>query len=217
MVYASKIKPTNADCLIIIDVQNDFCTDGALAMLDGEAIVPVINDLVCLFENVIATQDWHPAGHSSFASSHPGRKAFDVVDAHYGTQTLWPDHCVQGTTGAEFHPALDIDRAQLIVRKGFRPGIDSYSAFHENDRHTSTGLAGYLQERDFRRLFLAGLATDFCVRYSAEDARHEGFETIVIEDACRAIDLEGSLDLAWTAMDRCGVGRILSADFAPQS
>ncbi len=211
MTYVTNIKPAEADCLIIIDVQNDFCSNGALAVPEGEAVVPIINELIGLFGNVIATQDWHPAGHSSFASSHPERAPFEEVDLHYGKQTLWPDHCVQGTEGAEFHRALDIDRAQLIVRKGFRVGIDSYSAFYENDRRTTTGLAGYLQERELRRLFLVGLATDFCVRYSAEDARHEGFETIVIEDACRAIDLDGSLDAAWTAIDRCGVGRATSS------
>ena len=211
MAYASKIKPVDTDCLIVIDVQNDFCTGGALAVPDGEAVVPIINQLIGLFDNVITTQDWHPEGHLSFASSHPGREPFEVVDVHYGKQTLWSDHCVQGAKGAGFHPALDIDQAQLIIRKGFRVGIDSYSAFYENDRHTSTGLAGYLQERDLRRLFLAGLATDFCVRYSAEDARHQGFETFVVEDACRDIDLDGSLSAAWTAMDRCGVGRIGSS------
>lgn len=211
--HTFRIKPVDTDCLIVIDVQNDFCSGGALAVPDGEAVVPVINHLIGLFDNIIATQDWHPAQHLSFASSHPQHQPFEVLEVHYGKQTLWPDHCVQGTKGAQIHSALDVCRAQLIIRKGFRAEIDSYSAFHENDRHTSTGLAGYLQGRDLRRLFLVGLATDFCVRYSAEDARHEGFETFVIEDACRAIDLDGSLDAAWSAMDRCGVGRIDSSSF----
>ena len=211
------IKPVDTDCLIIVDVQNDFCSGGALAVPNGEAVVPVINKLIDWFDNVIVTQDWHPQGHLSFASSHPGRAAFEILDVSYGKQTLWPDHCVQGTKGAQFHPALDVDRAQLTIRKGFRAGIDSYSAFYENDRHTPTGLGGYLQERDLRRLFLVGLATDYCVRYSAEDARHEGFETFVVEDACRAIDLNGSLEAAWAAMDRCGVGRIASSLIGAQS
>ena len=204
------IKPGGRDCLIVVDVQNDFCPGGALAVPDGDAVVPVINGLMGGFAHRILTQDWHPQGHQSFASAHPGREPFQTIEAPYGEQTLWPDHCVQGSRGAEFHPALQADRAELILRKGFRPQIDSYSAFYENDRLTTTGLAGYLRERGFTRLFLAGLATDFCVRYSAEDARREGFEIVVIEDACRAIDLEGSLSTAWASFQACGAQRIPS-------
>ena len=204
------IKPGEHDCLIVVDVQNDFCPGGALAVPDGDAVVPVINRLMGRFAHCVLTQDWHPQGHQSFASAHPGREPFQTIEAPYGEQTLWPDHCVQGSHGAEFHPALQTDRAGLILRKGFRPQIDSYSAFYENDRKTTTGLAGYLRERGFTRLFLAGLATDFCVRYSAEDARREGFEIVVIEDACRAIDLDGSLSAAWAGLQACGAQRILS-------
>ncbi len=204
------VKPGECDCLIVVDVQNDFCPGGALAVPDGDAVVPIINELMGGFAHCILTQDWHPQGHQSFASAHPGRKPLQTIEAPYGEQTLWPDHCVQVSRGAEFHPVLQTDQAELIVRKGFRPQIDSYSAFYENDRQTTTGLAGYLRERGFSRLFFAGLATDFCVRYSAEDARREGFEAVVIEDACRAIDLEGSLAAAWASLDACGAQRILS-------
>ena len=204
------IKPGERDCLIVVDVQNDFCPGGALAVADGDAVVPVINRLMGGFAHCILTQDWHPQGHQSFASAQPGSEPFQTIKAPYGDQTLWPDHCVQGSRGAEFHPALQTDRAEMIVRKGFRPQIDSYSAFYENDRQTTTGLAGYLRKRVFSRLFLAGLATDFCVRYSAEDARREGFEAVVIEDACRAIDLEGSLSTAWASLDACGAQRVSS-------
>ena len=179
--------------LLIIDVQNDFCPGGALAVADGDAVVSVINRLAECFDHVVLTQDWHPSGHSSFFTSHPGTKPFESVAMPYGQQTLWPDHCLQGTAGAAFHPELVIDRAELIIRKGFRPGIDSYSAFFENDRRTPTGLAGYLGDRGLRRIFLAGLATDFCVHYSAVDARRLGFETVLVEAGCRAIDLAGSL------------------------
>jgi nicotinamidase/pyrazinamidase len=196
------------DLLLIIDVQNDFCAGGALAVPDGDAVVPIINRLSERFAHIALTQDWHPNGHSSFASAHPGRSAFAVVTMPYGEQTLWPDHCVQGTPGAGFHPQLDTQRAELIIRKGFRPAIDSYSAFFENDRRTPTGLAGYLRERGFRRLFLAGLATDFCVYYSAIDARRLGFDVVLIDQGCRAIDLNGSLNAAWTAMAEAGVQRI---------
>jgi nicotinamidase/pyrazinamidase len=204
------IEPGERDCLIVVDVQNDFCPGGALAVPDGDAVVPVINGLMGEFAHCILAQDWHPQGHQSFASAHPGREPFQTIEAPYGEQTLWPDHCVQGSRGAEFHPALQSDRAELIVRKGFRPQIDSYSAFCENDQQTTTGLAGYMRERGFSRLFLAGLATDFCVRYSAEDARREGFEAVVIEDACRAIDLEGTLSTAWASLDACGARRVSS-------
>jgi nicotinamidase/pyrazinamidase len=204
------IKPGERDCLVVVDVQNDFCPGGALAVPEGDAIVPIVNGLMERFAHCILTQDWHPPGHQSFASSHPGREPFQTIAVAYGEQTLWPDHCVQRSPGAEFHPALQTDRAELIVRKGFRSQIDSYSAFYENDRQTTTGLSGYLRERGFSRLFFAGLATDFCVRYSAEDARREGFEAVVIEDACRAIDLDGSLAAAWTRLEGRGAQRILS-------
>jgi nicotinamidase/pyrazinamidase len=202
------VQPDDNDLLLIIDVQNDFCPGGALAVADGDAVVPVINRLALRFDHVVLTQDWHPAGHSSFATSHPGAAAFEAIDLPYGRQTLWPDHCVQGTSGAGFHPQLTTDRAELVIRKGFRPAIDSYSAFYENDRSTSTGLAGYLRERSFGRIFLAGLATDFCVCYSAIDARRLGFTTVLIEAGCRAIDLAGSLEAAWAEMNAAGVQRI---------
>jgi nicotinamidase/pyrazinamidase len=196
------------DLLVIIDVQNDFCPGGALAVADGDAVVPVVNRLAARFDHVVLTQDWHPVGHSSFATSHPGSAAFETIDMPYGRQTLWPDHCVQGTSGAAFHPQLATDRAELVIRKGFRPTIDSYSAFYENDRCTPTGLAGYLRERGLRRIFLVGIATDFCVHYSAVDARRFGFVTVLVESGCRAIDLAGSLDAAWAEMNAAGVQRI---------
>ena len=196
------------DMLLIIDVQNDFCPGGALAVADGDAVVPVINRLMERFAHVVLTQDWHPAGHSSFAASHPAAKPFETVRMPYGQQTLWPDHCIQGTPGAAFHPQLNTEKAELVIRKGFRPSIDSYSAFYENDRHTPTGLAGYLRERGLGRIFLAGLATDFCVYYSALDARRLGFDTVLSGPACRAIDLSGSLDLAWAEMAKAGVQRV---------
>src|ERR1700720_800537 len=203
-----QIRPGDDDLLLIVDVQNDFCPGGALAVADGDAVVPVINRLAGHFNHVVLTQDWHPAGHSSFATSHPGSLAFASIAMPYGQQTLWPDHCVQGTHGAAFHPQLKTERAELVIRKGFRREIDSYSAFYENDRRTPTGLAGYLRERGLRRVFLAGLATDFCVHYSAVDARRLGFEAVVVEAGCRAIDLAGSLDAAWTAMASAGIQRV---------
>jgi nicotinamidase/pyrazinamidase len=196
------------DLLLVIDVQNDFCPGGALAVGAGDAVVPVINSLAERFEHVVLTQDWHPVGHSSFASSHPGSVPFETIAMPYGPQTLWPDHCVQGTPGAAFHTELLTNRAQLVIRKGFRGAIDSYSAFYENDRRTPTGLAGYLRERGLKRVFLAGLATDYCVYYSAVDARREGFDAIVIENGCRAIDLAGSLAAAWAGMAEAGVRRV---------
>ena len=196
------------DVLLVVDVQRDFCQGGALAVPNGDAVVPLVNDLARRFPHTILTQDWHPAVHQSFASSHAGRKPFDVIEVSYGSQVLWPDHCVQGTDGAAFHDALEVPQAELIVRKGYDPTIDSYSAFYENDRRTPTGLAGYLQERGFKRVFLAGLALDFCVRYSAEDARKRGFDAIVIEDACRAIDMNGSLAETWQSFADCGVTAI---------
>jgi nicotinamidase/pyrazinamidase len=180
------------DVLIVIDVQNDFCPGGALAVPRGDEVVPIINDLATRFRHVVLTQDWHPPQHFSFASRHPGKKAFETITADYGPQVLWPDHCVQDSPGAAFHPALHIPHAALVVRKGMNAAIDSYSALFENDRRTPTGLIGYLRERGLRRLFLSGLAFDFCVRYSAEDAKREGFEVTVIESACRSIDLDGS-------------------------
>lgn len=198
-----KIAPD--DLLLVIDVQNDFCPGGALAVADGDAVVPVVNRLAARFDHVVLTQDWHPAGHSSFATSHPGAAPFSEIAMPYGPQTLWPDHCIQGSAGAAFHPNLAIDRAELVIRKGFRVAIDSYSAFFENDRKTPTGLAGYLRERGLRRVVMAGLATDYCVQYSALDARRLGFETIVVLAGCRAIDLGGSLAVATAAMREAGV------------
>ena len=189
-----------AEALIIIDVQNDFCPDGALAVADGDAIVPVINALQDQFETVILTQDWHPANHSSFAANHQGAEPFSMTEMPYGPQVLWPVHCVQGSDGAAFHADLVTDRADLVIRKGFRAAIDSYSAFFENDHSTVTGLAGYLRERGIERLVMAGLATDFCVRFSAVDAAKLGFKVKVVEEACRAIDLDGSLEQAMAEM-----------------
>jgi nicotinamidase/pyrazinamidase len=193
------------EALVVIDVQNDFCPGGALAVPNGDEIVPAVNRLARHFEHVILTQDWHPPGHASFASAHPGRAPFETIRLAYGDQTLWPDHCVQGSRGAEFHRGLDIPHAQLVIRKGFHPGIDSYSAFRENDRRTATGLAGYLRERGFRRVALCGLATDYCVCFSALDARAEGFDTEIVLDACRGIDLNGSLSQALATMRDAGV------------
>jgi nicotinamidase/pyrazinamidase len=187
------IPAADADVLLVVDVQKDFCPGGRLAVPRGDEVVPIVNRLAAKFTNVVLTQDWHPPGHLSFASSHPGRQPFETIDVAYGAQVLWPDHCVQSTAGAEFREDLLIPHAALVIRKGIRRAIDSYSAFYENDRATPTGLAGYLRERGLRRVFLAGLAFDFCVRYSAEDARREGFEAIVIEDACRGIDVDGSV------------------------
>jgi nicotinamidase/pyrazinamidase len=193
------------DVFVVIDVQNDFCSGGALAVPEGDAVVPVINRAALRFQHAVLTQDWHPAGHGSFASSHPGSAQFSTIAMPYGMQTLWPDHCVQGSRGAEFHPALEVSCAQMTLRKGFRTGIDSYSAFYENDRTTATGLAGYLTERGFRHVVIAGLATDFCVAYSAIDAARLGFRVTVLTDACRAIDLEGSLAQAIESMRAAGV------------
>lgn len=204
------MKPGENDVLIVVDIQNDFCPDGALAVPEGDAVVPLINRLMKRFAHVIFTQDWHTPGHSSFASAHPGKSPYETVEASYGPQILWPDHCVQGTEGAQFRWDLDVTRAELIVRKGFRPEIDSYSTFYENDHATSTGLAGYLRERGFRHVYLCGLATDFCVKWSALDARSEGFRATVVEDACRAIDLEGSLAAARAEMQAAGVALVTS-------
>lgn len=206
-------KPSNRDLLLVVDVQNDFLPGGALAVPRGDAIVPLINALAARFAHVALTQDWHVSGHLSFASSHAGRAPFDTITLPYGRQILWPDHCVQGSFGAELASALSIPRAELIVRKGYRREIDSYSAFCEADGVTLTGLAGYLRERGFTRVFLAGLATDFCVAYSAVDARKAGFEVVVIEDACRGIDTGGSLAAAWKTMNDADVARATSNEF----
>ena len=208
---AADIIPGQRDLLLVIDVQNDFCPEGALGVPEGDAVVPVINRIQPGFAHVVLTQDWHPAGHQSFASTHPGHAPFETVEVAYGPQTLWPDHCVQGTPGAAFHPDLDTTRADMILRKGTRAEIDSYSAFYENDRTTATGLAGYLRERGVTRVFICGLATDYCVHFSALDAAREGFEAVVVEDACRGIDLEGSLAAANQAMAEAGVAFIASA------
>jgi len=200
------------DLFLIVDVQNDFCFGGALAVAGGEEVVPLINRLARALPHSVLTQDWHPPGHDSFASSHPGRQPFETIEVSYGQQTLWPDHCVQGTEGARFHRGLDLPMAELTIRKGFRRNLDSYSAFFENDRLTPTGLGGYLRERGMRRLFVAGLATDFCVYYSAVDARRLGFEVVLIEDACRAIDLGESLAAARRDMADAGVRFHTSAE-----
>src|SRR5919109_864779 len=194
-------------CLIVVDVQNDFCPGGALAVPKGDEVVPVVNRLAALFENVVLTQDWHPRGHASFASSHRGRKPFETIDLAYGKQVLWPDHCVQGTPGAELHKDLNIPHAELIIRKGYRKQMDSYSAFYEADGKTPTGLTGYLKDRGLKKVYLVGLATDFCVAWSALDARKAGFEAAVIEDATRGIDAGGSLAKSWQDMTGAGVQR----------
>src|SRR6185312_14213371 len=194
-----------AEALIVIDVQNDFCPGGALAVAGGDEIVPLVNDLIRRFEHVVLTQDWHPEGHLSFASEHPNRNPFESATMPYGEQTLWPDHCVQGGNGAAFHSGLEWTKAELVVRKGFRKAIDSYSAFFENDHETPTGLAGYLRERGISDVTFAGLATDFCVAYSALDAARSGFNVTVAMDACRAIDLGGSLAAMIARMKAAGV------------
>ncbi|MDA0368685.1 MAG: bifunctional nicotinamidase/pyrazinamidase [Proteobacteria bacterium] len=199
-----RLSPTETDVLLVIDVQNDFCTGGALAVPNGDDIVPIINRLQDRFPNVVLTQDWHPADHTSFASQHKGKNAFDTVTAAYGAQVLWPDHCVQNTPGADLHADLASAHAQLIIRKGFRRAVDSYSAFFENDRTTPTGLTGYLRERGIDRVFLTGLATDVCVRFSAMDARNEGFDTLLIIDACRGLS-DDAVSKAVTAMKEAGV------------
>jgi nicotinamidase/pyrazinamidase len=210
----AKITPTAKDALIVVDVQRCFTKGGSLAVRDGDAVVPLINTIAKKFANVVVTQDWHTPGHISFASSHPGKKPFDVIDLPYGKQVLWPDHCVQGTEGAALHPDLAIPHAQLVIRKGFNPKVDSYSAFVEADGKSPTGLAGYLKARGIGRVFVCGLATDFCVAWTAQDARKAGFEALVIEDASRGIDTQGSLMAAWKKMLAAGVKRIKSTDLA---
>ena len=201
------------DALVVVDIQYDFLPGGSLAVAGGDEIIEPINALSRRFRNVIQTQDWHPQGHISFASSHEGMSPFQIVELPYGPQVLWPDHCVIGTRGAEFSVALDIPHVQTIIRKGYRDTIDSYSGFRENDHSTQTGLAGYLRERGFKRLFICGLATDFCVAWTAEDGLAAGFETVVIEDATRAIDTGGSLEAAWQRMNGMGVGRAQISEF----
>jgi nicotinamidase/pyrazinamidase len=199
------MKSGGGEILLIVDVQNDFCPGGALAVPRGDEIVPLINRIAAGFAHVVLTQDWHPPGHSSFASAHPGKRPFDTTELSYGPQVLWPDHCVQGTPGAEFHPGLDVRHAELVLRKGFVPTIDSYSAFRENDRKTPTGLGSYLRERGLTRITMVGIATDYCVLYSVLDAREAGFEVAVETRACRGLDTDGSLARALTAMREAGV------------
>jgi len=203
--------PKSTDCLIVVDVQNDFCPGGALEVKQGDEIVPLVNQLARKFENVVLTQDWHTAGHISFASSHAGKKPFETKRLRYGEQVMWPDHCVQGTRGAALHDGLDVPHAQLVIRKGFHPKVDSYSGFLEADRKTKTGLDGYLRSRGVKRVYCVGLATDFCVAWTALDARRFRFDAVVIEDACRAIDNAGSLEIAWREMRKAGVKRANSA------
>ena len=203
---------TEEDVLIVVDVQNDFCPGGALAVADGDAVIEPIHRIAPLFEHIVLTQDWHTAHHASVAVSYPDKQPYESIELDYGTQTLWPAHCVQGTPGAAFHPALDLPQAELILRKGFRPQIDSYSAFFENDRVTHTGLAGYLRERGLRRCYFAGLAYDFCVGYSALDARRLGFEAVILRDACRAIDLNGSVAQIESEFAEAGVRLLQGAD-----
>ena len=205
---------TPQDVLIVVDIQNDFCPGGALAVPEGDRVIAVIHRVAPLFQHVVLTQDWHPEGHTSFASSYATREPFEQVELSYGLQTLWPDHCIQGSLGAEFHAALHLPQAELILRKGFRPHVDSYSAFFENDHSTPTGLDGYLRERGFKRVFLAGLAYDYCVHYSAIDARRAGLEAIVLRDACRAIDLKSSESRIQAEFAQAGVVEITSAQLS---
>ena len=212
VMAASKIKPGSKSVLIAVDVQNCFVEGGTLPVAKGSEVVPVINRISTAFENIVVTQDWHTKGHASFASAYDGKKPFETTKLSYGTQVLWPDHCVQGTKDAELHKDLSLPSAQLIIRKGYHPKVDSYSAFMEADAKTATGLSGYLKQRGIKTVFVTGLATDFCVAWTAMDARAAGFEVYVVEDACRAIDLNGSLAAAWKNMAAKGVKRIQSAD-----
>jgi nicotinamidase/pyrazinamidase len=209
---SGKISLSERDVLLVVDMQNDFCPGGRLAVPGGDELVPLVNRLAEKFRHVVLTQDWHPPDHLSFASSHPGRQPFETITVSYGAQVLWPDHCVQGTAGAEFRKDLHIPHAQLVLRKGYRREIDSYSAFYENDRATPTGLAGYLRERGLSRVFLAGLAFDFCVRYSAEDARREQFEVCVVADACRGIDVDGSMAATRRSLAEIGVAVLTTSE-----
>jgi nicotinamidase/pyrazinamidase len=205
---------TSHDVLLVVDIQNDFCPGGALAVPGGDEVIPVIHNIAPKFKHIILTQDWHTPRHQSFASAHPGKHPFEHVRLSYGDQTLWPDHCIQGTPGAEFHPALSLPRAELVLRKGFRPEIDSYSAFFENDRATATGLAGYLRDRGLTRVFIAGLAYDYCAAYSALDARRIGLPAIIVRDACRAINLNGSVAAMEKEFAAAGVEGIESTTLA---
>jgi nicotinamidase/pyrazinamidase len=214
IVLGKLMKIVPSDVLLVIDVQNDFCPGGALAVADGDAVVVRIHRAAEHFRHIILTQDWHTSDHNSFASAHPGKKPYEQIELGYGPQTLWPDHCVQGTRGADFHPALQLTRAELILRKGFRRTIDSYSAFFENDRTTATGLAGYLRERELNRVFLAGLAYDYCVGYSALDARRLGLPAVILRDACRAIDLNGSVAHIEREFAAAGVELMNTADLS---
>lgn len=198
--------------LLIVDIQNDFCPGGSLAVEEGDTIIPVVNRLASQFDIVIQTQDWHPAGHQSFASSYKEKEPFETIEMSYGEQVLWPDHCVQESQGAAFHPDLEQQHTQLIIRKGFREHIDSYSAFYENDQITTTGLNGYLNERKVDTLYLVGLATDFCVKWSALDGLNEGFQVYVVDDAVKGIDLEGSVDQAWVEMLEAGANKVSAED-----
>lgn len=212
LLAAGKPNTGAAAALIVVDVQNCFVPGGTLPVGKGDEVVPLINKLAASFENIVVTQDWHTPGHASFASSHPGKKPFETTTLAYGQQVLWPDHCVQGTDDAALHKDLKLPTAQLIVRKGYHKDMDSYSAFEEADHKSATGLAGYLKQRGIKSVFVTGLATDFCVAWTAMDARKLGFETYVVEDATRAIDLNGSLAAAWKQMQAKGVKRIQSAD-----
>lgn len=203
---------THTDALLVVDVQNDFCPTGSLPVPKGDEVVPIINDLIPKFTHIVLTQDWHPADHISFAKNHTNKAPFETIELPYGEQVLWTVHCAQGSAGAEFHKDLRTHHAQLIIRKGHHRDIDSYSAFLEADRTTLTGLSGYLQTHGIKRVFVAGLATDFCVAWTAVDAVHFGFETFVIDDACRAIDTQGSLDKAWADMEKWGVKKVASKD-----
>ncbi len=211
---AAPVKIDDSCALLVIDVQNCFLPGGSLAVKDGDQVVPVINKIARAFANVVMTQDWHTPGHISFASSHSGKKPFETVDLKYGKQVLWPDHCVQGSDGAALSKELAIPQAELVIRKGYHKDVDSYSAFTEADGRTTTGLAAWLKARKLKRLFVAGLATDFCVAWTAIDARKAGFDTYVVEDACRGIDTQGSLAKAWADMAKAGVKRIQSGDIA---
>lgn len=212
MILSKPMQITAQDVLLVVDVQIDFCPDGQLAVAGGDLVIEPIHRIAPRFAHIILTQDWHPAGHASFASSHLGKHPYEQIELSYGMQTLWPDHCVQGSKGAEFHPALDLPQAELVVRKGARPQIDSYSAFFENDRTTPTGLGDYLRDRKLTRVFLAGLAYDYCVSYSALDARRLGLQAVIVRDACRAIDLNGSVAKMEAKFAEAGVTVLDSGD-----
>jgi nicotinamidase/pyrazinamidase len=209
-----KLATGDGDVLIVVDIQNDFCPGGNLAVPQGDEVVPLINALAPRFRHVVLTQDWHAPDHLSFASAHPGKRPYETIMLPYGEQILWPDHCVRDTEGAEFHSDLHVPNASLVLRKGIHREIDSYSTFYENDRITPTGLVGYLRERNFERVFLAGLALDFCVRYSAEDAVRHGFDVVVVEDACRGIDVDGSMAATRASFDALNITRLPAAAIA---